>query len=169
MKNTWRDIVARPFMGKAFIFNFAVGFLIFVFIREIWKSNGYIVGGFLSTTIMFFIIWLVGLPYVLSHPSKEALMPHTKPEPALQILKKSRGLKYFAIFTAVLFISMVALVSLLGGKYTNKQHCVRLVNYKGTHYELLGNQFQGAPNFKTYNEAMTFCVQELVVPQTNDE
>lgn len=110
-KSNWRDIVARPFVGWAFVANIGIAWVLLQIVKSITSSGGYVIGGLLSTFLLFFLAWLVGVPYVLANPSKEVPVSHIKPETAVQILKKSKGLKYFAVFTLCLFSLMVVLVA----------------------------------------------------------
>jgi hypothetical protein len=114
IKNNWRDTIGISFSGWRFVLNLAISWIFLQIIKSILLNNGIILGGFLATILLFVGVWLVGLPYALSHPTvKNVHNSNVQQETVTlaEVFKKNKGLRYFAIVTAVLFLTMVTLVS----------------------------------------------------------
>lgn len=115
IKNNWRDTIGISFSGWRFVLNLVTSWVLLQIIKSIFFSNGIILGGLLSTILLFLGVWVIGLPYALSHStvkSNQNLNSQHEKVTMVGVLKKSKGLKYLSIFTAILFLTMVTLVSL---------------------------------------------------------
>lgn len=114
IKNNWRDTIGISFSGWRFVLNLSISWVLLQIIKSTLLSNGVILGGFLTTILLFVGVWAVGLPYALSHPTvksiKNSSVQHERVT-VTEVFKKNKGLRYFAIVTAILFLTMITLVS----------------------------------------------------------
>lgn len=113
IKDNLIDTIIISYTGWRFFLNLTISWIILQLVKSILSSNGIIFGGLLATIFLFIGIWIIGLPYALSHPinKKDVVRQNIKQKTMIEIFKENKVLKYFSIFTAILFITMVTLVS----------------------------------------------------------
>lgn len=156
MKNTWRDIVGRPFTGWMFFMNLATAWILLQIIKSIATNNGYIIGGLTATFLLFFLAWLVGLPYALRQTKHKASSEVTEQKQSIKIERKT-------IYRAIAGIAVIFFVWYGFSEYNNnkklKELCVQAIDYNGSVYKMKyqDEYFQDALRFKTKDEAMTYC------------
>lgn len=155
MKNTWRDIIARPFMGWAFVVNIVIAWILLLIIKAVASSNGYMIGGLLATFILFSLAWLVGLPRVLTSKRENIeaksveVKPHSKKD-YKKILKVIGGI-------SLVLLAWYGLVKYNDSKGLER-FCIQVIDFNGSVYKMNDEVlFQDAPRFRTYNEAMDYC------------
>jgi hypothetical protein len=57
----WREIVTRPLKGWKFFIFLILAFLPWAILRQVSKEEGVILGGLLSTMLLFGFAWLIGI------------------------------------------------------------------------------------------------------------
>lgn len=155
MKNSWRDIVGRPFMGWAFVINIAIAWILLQVVKAIFSSNGIILGAIPATALLFLLAWLVGLPRVLNRTVTKIEIKTPEPKQETKTDRK----KLFKILggLALFFVAWYALVEYNDSKGF-EQYCTQVIDFNGSVYKMKDEEvFQDAPRFRTYDEAMNYC------------
>ena len=61
----WREVIIRPFKGWVFFLYLTLAFLPWAITRQILIEEGVILGGLLSTALLFLFSWLIGISFIL--------------------------------------------------------------------------------------------------------